>query len=207
MAHRHVLQDQYATLAMMFIEAWPHQEIADKLDIPLDTVKRYAKKRETPQKYNEIFDRLRAKWSRAVVAERFDWIDMKADALEAIRAAIDSSDKRISAENAWKLMDRLYPKATASEAPGRPLTVFAQNNIVTNQMADVSGKLLETFGQLKRLRPMGYEKHLKTGLEGLPEAVQKSMTIEASIAEVEAEVVEVPEGAPDTPEEHPHAVD
>jgi hypothetical protein len=204
MGHRHVLQDQYATLAMMIIEGWPQQEIADKLEIPLDTVKRYAKKRETPRKYNETFDRLQKKWTHAVVSERFEWISKKGAALKAIEDAIESSDKRLAAENAWKVIDRLYPKAP-TPTEGGPITMFAQHNTVNNQIADVSGKLLETFGQLKRMRPLGYEKHLKTGLDGLPEAVQKTMTIEAGIAETEAEVVDVPEGAPDIDEEHPNA--
>jgi len=191
-----VRKDQYNLLAMMIIEGWPHQDIADAMTLGLPIVKRFATGKGPPG-FNVALDELRQKFSNAVVRTHFDFIDMQNRAVEAISDALDSSDKRLAAEQAWKVLDVVSPRPKDG---GISVSMnLTQNNQVNAQMADISLDLMKTFKELKKLPLPSYEKHMKTGLEGLPDPMQRTIEEAAendALDAIEAEYSEVPEGAP-----------
>ena len=112
------------------------------------------------------------------------WLESRIEAGEqAIDAALNSTDKRLAAETGWKISDKVLPRQREPEAPP------AQNTFTGDvEFKQVVLAMGEQFVELKEvLATQDPNKHVKTGAEALPRAIEATVVAEAVNEKKESE--------------------
>lgn len=142
---------------------------------------------------NETFDRLREQWQTMAIdvstRHRRNLIGLMQDAHSAVEVALGSEDKKVAADNAWKLFDNLglNPKTPRGDTFNVHLGDNTQHNYGPREIEATSQNVIDIHAKTQELghfaKDVGdFTKHLLKGTEALP-------TPEAQIRVVEGEAL------------------
>ena len=197
MSKSRVRRKHYDHLAMMVCEEWTDERIAQALGISVAEAYRFSTGKGPPG-FNAILKDMRLQFPLVVVETHRRLAEFARPSLDRIQQSIHSENAELATSTAKWVIDKVLPE---KKSEGPTLTIN-NNTQVNHQLADTTASIRKTLNDLKRIKSPDFTMHLKSGTEALPAPVQDAL--EAQEAAVDAEVIDVPEGAPDTPEEYDH---
>jgi hypothetical protein len=135
---------------------------------------------------NEKFNRLKEAHQRkllsAEVLHRIRLQDMQESCYISIRNAVEGNDKRLAAEQSWKVLDAVCPK----KADRTELDVNVSLDIkAQTEMNQALVTVSQVFNQLKQVISSPEIGHVLTGEQALPMAIQRSFDTGPTDIEVE----------------------
>ena len=166
----HIPEHKLNALARMKVEGFDAEKMADTVSLSVKTVRGLLKNGNV--KFNKLVEAHENKVIHEQVLHRMWMADHIDVAEQAVLNAIEGNDKRLAAENAWKLLDKACPTPKEKLAPAEfNLNIKAETEI-KDAVIQIGQQVLEVTKVLSTQDPM---KHVRTGAEALPRAISVSV--------------------------------
>jgi hypothetical protein len=130
-------------------------------------------KRLFEDKHNETFNRLRddyiARRTKEVVGAHFELSAMLAESYGAIGEALRGGDKRVAAENAWRLIERVCPDPKQKDGGLNGLQIILNQPEIQTQVGETMTTVAECLlGLREAIAGQQADEHVLTGTDALP---------------------------------------
>ena len=156
-------------VALMVLNTVPAVTIATSTGLKVEQVKRLLD--GTNKKFEAILDGYRQKLLGCTVNHQLRLMELMDQAYAAVGNALQGNDVRIAKETAFEVMDRALPQR-AERADGINMGINIQTNIVQTEVNKSISDMVSSFAGLAgAISTQDPERHVKTGLDALPRAI------------------------------------
>ena len=163
-------QHKLNALAHMAVAGNGAEEMAQVTDLKVDTIKRLLS-RGNP-KFNALKEAHGRKLLASEVLHVMRMRDEQEQCYDNIHTALRGTDKRLAMETTWKVLDTVVPKRAVEQSP-IDVNVNVRAEAEFKQVVLDMGK---EFIEIKEfLATQDPNKHVKTGAEALPRAIEATV--------------------------------
>jgi hypothetical protein len=162
-------------VALLALAGVPYKGIAEQIDATEAQITALVRDRKS-KVYNSIEAVVRDRVLQKSVKHRYRLMGMMDDAYDAVGNALSANDKRLAAEQAWKLFDNALPeqsaRAKAPQGEQPAIGTAIQLNIATElheNTVEAAGKLGELLTRLGEVVGTP-DPHTRKGTAALPQA-------------------------------------